>query len=164
MKNPLSIEQSFAYLGLFLGIFPPTALWLRFILEKRGFFGNEDFWFLGIFAVVNLVSAIVGYFSGKSIGKIVRKTESLSWIKMLLLLPFVGILWGILTGGAGGAVFLIFGAIPGAIIGAMVGIVALPFFTIFHRLLKKGEQIDRKHFLPIASAITFSICAFVLGL
>lgn len=164
MKNPLSIEQAFAYFGILLGIFPPAALFLRFILEKRGFFGSEDFWFIGIFAIVNLVSAIVGYFSGKLIGRIVRKTEQMSWIKMILLIPFIGILWGILAGGAGGAVFLIIGAIPGAILGAAVGSFALPIFTIFHRLLKKDEQIDRKHFLPLTFGITLVISAFLLGI
>lgn len=163
MKNPLSIEQAFGYFGILLGAFPPAALALRFIVEKRGIFGSEDFWFLGVFAIVNLVSAIVGYFSGKSIGRIVRKTETFSWLAMILLLPFVGILWGIMAGGAGGAVVLFIGSIVGGILGAAVGSVALPVFTIFHRLLKKDDQIDRKHFLPIAFGITFSISAFILG-
>ncbi len=83
---------------------------------------------------------------------------------MILALPFVGILWGILSGGAGGAVILLFGAIFGAILGGIVGSFALPVFTILHRLLKKGDQIERKHFLPLAFGITFIISAFMLGL
>jgi MFS family permease len=162
MKNPLSVEQAYAYFGVLLGAFPPAALFTRFIIDSGNLRG-EDSWVFGIFAIVSLVSAIVGYFSGKAIGRIVRKVEQASWAKMLLLLPFIGILWGILAGGAGGAVIFVFGAIVGAFLGAIVGSVALPVFTIFHRLLKKGDQIDRKHFLPVAFGITFSICAFVLG-
>jgi hypothetical protein len=162
MKNPLSTEQTFAYFGLLLGTFPPAALFIRFLLDTR--FRPEDAWILVVIAVVNLISAVVGYFSGKLIGKIVRESEKYSWTKMVLLLPFIGILWGILAGGAGGIIIFVIGAIFGAIFGAAVGSFALPVFTIFHRLMKKGDKIDRKHFLPLAFGITFIISAFVLGL
>jgi hypothetical protein len=164
MKNPLSTEQTFAYFGLLLGTFPPAAIAARFILERKAFVVNEDFWFLGVFAIVNLISAVVGYFSGKLTGKIVRESEKASWTKMIVLLPFIGILWGMLAGGAGGIIIFVIGAVFGAIIGAAVGSVALPAFAIFHRLMKKGDKIDRKHFLPIAFGITFVISAFILGL
>lgn len=83
---------------------------------------------------------------------------------MVLALPFIGLLWGGVAGAAGGIVVFIFGAFFGAILGGMVGSVALPLFTIFHRLLKKGESIERKHFLPLAFGITFIICGFIFGL
>lgn len=162
MKNPLSTEQTFAYFGLLLGTLPPAALFTRFLLDTR--FRPEEAWILGVIAVVNLISAVVGYFSGKLIGKIVRETEKASWTKMILLLPFIGILWGILAGGAGGIIIFVIGAIFGAMFGAAVGVFALPAFTIFHRLLKRGDKIDRKHFLPLAFGITFIVSAFMLGL
>jgi hypothetical protein len=121
----------------------------------------------GIFLLlffVNLICAVVGSKSGKSIGRMVRKAETLPWTTMLLLLPFIGALWGIITGGIGGLLIFGIGAIFGGIIAAMVGMVALPAFTIFHRLLKKGEMIERNQFLPIAFGITFIISAFILGL
>jgi len=40
----------------------------------------------------------------------------------------------------------------------------LPALAIFHRSLKKGDQFDRKHFLPVGFGIIFIICAFILGL
>jgi len=163
MKNPLTFEQTFAYFGLLLGIFPPAALFTRFMLDTRSF-RTEDAWIIGIIAIVNLISAVVGYFSGKLIGKIVRESEKSSWTKMIFFLPFVGFLWGIIAGGAGGLIIFIFGAIFGAIFGSAVGSFALPVFTIFHRLLKKGDQIERSHFLPLAFGITFIISAFILGL
>jgi len=83
---------------------------------------------------------------------------------MILLSPFIGILWGIMAGGAGGVIIFLVGAIFGAFIGGMVGGAALPLFLIFHRLLRKGEFIEQKHFLPIAFGITFTICSFILGL
>jgi hypothetical protein len=163
MKNPLSTEQTFAYFGLILGSLPPAALFLRFLIDARNF-RSDDAWILGVFVIVNLISAVVGYFSGKLIGKIVRETEKISWTKMLLLLPFIGIFWGFLAGGAGGVIIFIIGAVFGAILGAAVGSLALPVFTVFHRLLKKGDDIERKHFLPLAFGISLVISAFMLGL
>ncbi len=163
MKNPLSSVQTFSYFGLILGAFLPAAMFTRFLIDSRGL-RNEDIWILGVIAIVNIISSVVGFLSGKLIGKIIREVETYSWWKMLLLLPFIGIFWGIISGGAGGIIILIIGAFFGALLGGMVGSVALPAFTIFHRLLKKGDMIDRKHFLPLAFGITFIICGFILGL
>lgn len=163
MTNPLNTEKTFSYFGLMLGAFPPAAFFIKFAVDTN-LFVREEAWVLGIFFIVNLVSAIVGYFTGKFTGRSVREAESFSWLPMIFLLPFIGMFWGIMAGGAGGAVILIFGAFFGAILGAVVGGVALPIFTIFHRLLKKGEYIELKHFLPIAFGVTFAICSFILGL
>ncbi len=163
MKNPLSVEAAYAFFGLLLGTFPPLAMFVRFFAEK-GIFRGEDFWIVGVLAVINLITAMVGFFSGRVIGRIVFELEKSSWSYMLSALPFIGILWGILAGGAGGVIIFVIGAFFGAALGAAVGSVALPAFTVFHRLLKRGDELDRKHFLPIAFGITFIISAFILGL
>lgn len=163
MKNPIPLNKVFPYFGLMLGTFPPAAIFARFFMESENF-RYEDAWIFGILIVVNLVTAVIGYFSGKLIAKMVSKVENLSWLTMIFLLPPIGILWGIMAGGAGGIIILIFGAVFGALLGAAVGSAALPLFTIFHRLLKKGESIEYKHFLPLSLGITFTICAFILGL
>ncbi len=162
MKSPLSDEQVFAYFGLLLGIFPPVAIFARFFMNAGNFRG-EDFWILGVVAVVNLISAVVGYFLGKVVGKTVGELEKLSWSKMLLILPLIGFLWGALAGGAGGIIIFFIGAIVGAMFGAAVGSLALPAFTIFHRLMKSGDRLELKHFLPLSFGITFIVCAFILG-
>ena len=163
MENPLSVEATYAFFGLLLGTFPPLAMFIRFFGEK-GIFRGEDFWIVGVFAVINLITATVGYFSGKVVGRIAFELEKSSWSYMLFALPFIGILWGILAGGAGGVIIFVIGAFFGAALGATVGSVALPAFTVFHRLLRRGDELDRKHFLPIAFGITFIISAFILGL
>lgn len=163
MKNSLSTVQAFSYFGLALGTFSPAAIFTRFLIDSSALRG-EDVWVLGVLAIVNILSAVVGFFSGKLIGKMVREVENYSWAMMILVLPFIGILWGIITGGASGIIILIVGAFFGAILGAAVGSVALPVFALFHRLLKKGDVIDRKLFLPLAFGITFIICGFILGL
>ncbi len=159
MKNPLTLEKTFSYFGLLLGAFPPAALFLRFAFE-----GKVEGWVFGVMLIINLISAVVGFFSGKIVARLIRHLENNSWSAMLLALPFIGLLWGGVSGAAGGIVVFIFGAFFGAILGGMVGSVALPLFTIFHRLLKKGESIELKHFLPLAFGVTFIICGFIFGL
>ncbi|HSK72884.1 MAG TPA: hypothetical protein VK892_14375 [Pyrinomonadaceae bacterium] len=163
MANPLNFEKAFAYFGLLLGIFPPLAFFIGFFTDAGGFRFNE-IWVFGLLAIVNLLTAIVGFFSGKIVGKWMRELDKYPLGAVLLLAPFIGILWSAVSGGAGGLVIFVFGAILGAFFGATVGGAALPLFIVLHRWLKKGEMIDRRHFLPIAFGITFIICAFILGL
>ncbi|MBA2735590.1 MAG: hypothetical protein H0U50_02265 [Pyrinomonadaceae bacterium] len=162
MKSPLNTEKTYAYFGLLLGTFPPAAFFTKFAIDSRIALGEEA-WIFGILFIVNLISAVVGYFSGKLIAKSVREVEKYSWWAMFLVLPFVGMFWGMMAGGAGGAIIFIFGAFFGAILGALVGGIALPTFTVFHRLLKRGDVIELQHFLPLAFGITFAICSFIIG-
>lgn len=159
MRNPLSIEETYSYFGLMLGAFPPAAMFIRAALE-----GRLAGWVVGVMLVVNLISSVVGYFSGKVIARNIRFLENTSWSLMILALPFLGLLWGILAGAAGGVVIFFVGAFFGGILGGLVGAAALPLFTVLHRLVKKGESIERKHFLPLAFGVTFMICGFILGL
>jgi hypothetical protein len=159
MKNPLSLEKTFSYFGLLLGAFPPAAIFVRFAID-----GRLDGWVFGVMFIINLISAVVGFFSGKLVAKMVRLVEKGSWSSMLLILPFIGLLWGAVSGAAGGVIIFVFGAFFGAVLGGIVGSIALPFFTVFHRLLKRGESIELKHFLPVAFGVTFIICGFILGL
>lgn len=162
MRRPIDTSKAFSYFGLMLGIFPPAAIFAKFLFASTG--KGDRFLIVGFILAMNIITAIVGYFSGKMIGRIVRESETYSWHLMILLMPFVGILWGILTGGAGGAIVFLIGAVFGAAFGAIIGGAAIPVFAIFHRLLKKGEMIELKHFLPVAFGITFTICAFILGI
>lgn len=162
VKNPLTAEKAFAQFGLMLGAFPPMAIFGRFIANTSN--RSEDSWIILLLIFVNFVCAISGYFSGKLIGKMVAETEKWNWAMMILIAPFIGILWGIMAGGAGGIFIFVIGAIFGAMIASAVGGLALPIFTIFHRWLKKGDVIEQNQFLPIALGITFTICAFILGL
>lgn len=163
MHRPLNIDKTFSYFGLMLGTFPPAAIFIKFLFESPNF-RMENLWVVGVIFIINLITAVVGYFSGKLVGKMVRETETYSWWLMIMALPFIGIFWGVMAGGAGGVIVFLFGALFGAMFGAMVGGAGLPVFVIFHRLLKKGDAIESKHFMPIALGITFTICAFILGI
>jgi hypothetical protein len=159
MRNPLDLEKTFSYFGLILGAFPPAAMFIRFAIDAR-----LDGWVFGVMLIINLISAVVGFFSGKVVAKAVRSIEKMGWVSMILVLPFLGLLWGAVSGAAGGIIVFVFGALFGALLGGIVGSAALPVFTIIHRLLKRGESIEMKHFLPVAFGITFVICGFILGL
>lgn len=164
MKSPLATEKALAYFGAMLGLFPPFAIFSRFVFERFRQPGvSDDFWIVPLLLFVNLVCTVVGYFSGKLIGRMVAELEKYSWTGMLLAMPFIGALWGIITGAAGGVFIFVIGAFFGAFIAAIVGIVALPTFSIFHRLMKKGEFIEEKHFFPIALGISSIITALILG-
>ncbi len=163
IKHPLDSRTALAYFGLMLGIFAPATIFGRVVVGNGGG-SNDDLWIIGVLILVNIVSAVAGFISGKFIGTLVKRAEETSWIKMLLLLPLIGILWGIISGGSGGLMFFLFGSVFGAIVGALVGSVALPVFGILHRALKKGDLIELNHFLPIAFGITFTLCALILSI
>ena len=158
MEKPLTTEKAFALFGLLLGIFPPAAIFLKM------FSRSAEPGIVIFFLFINLVCAAAGYFAGKLVGGTMRDLQSYSWSKMLLILPFSGMLWGIVAGGIGGCFIFVIGAVFGAIAAAAVGSVAVPVFTIFHRLLKRGEMIEQKYFLPLAFGIALVISALILGL
>lgn len=162
MRRPLDTNRAFSLFGLMLGALPPAAIFIKFLSESADF-RPENLWVVGVILIINLVTATVGYFSGKLIGKMIKEAETYPWWLMILLLPFIGMFWGVMAGGAGGAIVFLVGALFGAMFGAMVGGAALPVFTVFHRLLKKGDSIELKHFLPLSVGITLVICAFILG-
>lgn len=163
MKNPLDFKKTYSYLGLMLGVFPPLAFFAKWFFESGAINRGEGF-LIFLLLLVNVITAVVGYFSGKFIGRTMQESEKLSWTKMLFVSPFIGLLWGIMSGGAGGVFIFVIGAFFGAILGGIVGAVALPVFATFHRLMKKGEMIEMKHFLPLAFGTVLTICSFILGL
>jgi hypothetical protein len=166
IKKPITTQKAFQLFGALLGTFPPMTLFGMFLANLA----NEtrphpmDNWIIPLLLLVNCVCALTGYFSGKLIGKMVAETEKWNWIYMLLVLPFIGIFWGIMTGGAGGVFIFVIGAFFGAIIASAVGSVGVTTFTLLHRWLKKGDVIESNKFIPIAVGITATICALFLGL
>ena len=162
MENPLTTEKAFSYFGLLLGAIPPAALFGRFLFEADTFNKGEG-WIVLILLLVNIMSAVTGYFSGKLVGKVVLSLEQYPWWAMLFMMPLLGLLWGIVGGGVGGFFFFIIGAFFGAIIGGIVGAAALPVFSVFHRIFKKGDKMDYDEFLPVAFGITLAISALILG-
>ncbi len=83
---------------------------------------------------------------------------------MLPMAAAFGILWALVTGAAGGAIFFGIGAIFGAVCAIPVGIAAFLIFTPIHRLLAHGGMIDARHFWPLALGIVAVITMLILRL
>jgi len=83
--------------------------------------------------------------------------------EIVVVLTFLGIGWGMITGAAGGIFFFGFGAIFGMLFAIPIGAAAVLVFGVVHRLLERGGMIERRHFLPIASAIIGIVSALALA-
>lgn len=163
-RHPISTESAVAGLGLLTGLIPTTAILIR-ILIGEGLPDEPAALAIGLlFGVAIAATSAAGYYSGKVVGRILSELENKPWPLMMLALPFVGIIWGLLSGTLGGIVIFGIGAIFGGSIGALIAPAVLTFFGLFHRILKTGDVIERSRFLPIAFGITLTIAAFILGL
>jgi hypothetical protein len=160
IRHPLKTGKIFSIFGLLLGLFPPAAIFYRMISNSN----NAEPAIIFLFIFVNLTCAVAGYFSGNLIGRMISKAEKYSWSRMILLLPLIGVLWGLIVGGIGGLFIFIIGAFVGAVIAAMVGSVGVTSLAIFHRLLKRGDVMERNQFLPLAFGIVLTISAFILSM
>ncbi|MCO6510458.1 MAG: hypothetical protein J5I65_06660 [Aridibacter famidurans] len=160
LPGAVGYERSFAILGLWTGILPPAAFFLRLATDSPG--DDVGAYFL-ITSLVTSAAAATGYFTGKIVGKIVRELDQFSLPARFAMLPFVGTTWGILAGGAGGAPIFLFGAIPGAVIGAAAGCAALPVFSLLHSALRQGDVIERRHLYPSAIGVAATLAALILG-
>ena len=163
MIHPISLERSFAYFGLMLGSLPPASI-IFAIFSSSGIANRDGTFLIGLMMAANILTAIVGYLSGKLVSDCVRQIREFPMWTQFALLPLIGLSWGAISGGIGGVLILIYGGFVGAILGGLVGLAALPLFVILHRPLSYADTIERKHFLPIASGITLTICGFILSL
>jgi len=159
MRRPVNFEHAFATLGAFLGTFPPAAIYLNIYFRRSGEMG----WGIALFVIANIITAIAGYFLGGIVGKIARIAQNYDWIRMTIFLTVVGATWGMLSGFIGGFVLLIIGAFVGGAIGSVVGAMALPTFSIAHRLLDTAGYLERRQAIALAGGISLTIAAFIFG-
>ena len=161
MKNPLDSRKALGYFGLMIGSLPPLSLAIKVLLSE----GAGMIVFSVLMAVAGILTGIVGLALGRRFAcGALRKMSSFALPNRVALWSVLGLAWGIISGAAGGVVFLLVGSIPGAIIGGMVGAVTVPSMIALHSTVRMGDFIEAKHFLPIAFGITLSLCAFIAGL
>lgn len=161
MRRPISIEPAYALLGMLLGTLPSAVLLARlFYDELRHPYLQWDW--LCLLLAMNLGCCLMGRWMGYKVGGKFSEIQSRSWSRLIFASLYLGLLWGIITGGAGGAVFFGVGARVGALYAAPVGLLAFPLFTVFHRLLSHGGMIDARHLWPLACGISALIAAMVL--
>lgn len=165
MSRQMTPQKAYGVLGLALGTFPPMAIFTKILSSMLNGQGNDGaILFFCLFLVMNLVCALSGYGMGLVFGKAIFDLERSSWTKMFLVLPLIALGWGVITGAAGGLAFFGIGALVAPIFAVPVAFVGFLAFAILHRLLENGGMIERKHLLPLAFGISFTISAFILGL
>jgi len=164
MLQPLSTEEAYRWFGTFLGLFPPFALFTRFIGDQasRDFTASRDLLYYALLCLaMNAVCCLVGRKFGGFLGRKVGDPRSRPWLQFAFCPVFMALLWGLVTGGLGGAVFFGIGAIFGALVAINVALVAFPVFAILHRLISRGGMIEARHTWPLAFGIPLTIAALI---
>lgn len=162
LLDPVPAREAFARFGLFLGLLPPAAIFGRVLLESHD---EKAFLTFVAFAVaMNAVCCLVGRAMARSLARGAEKIERRAWWQMLFLPALLGVLWGIVTGSAGGAVVFGIGAFVGAACAVPVGALAFAVFMLLHRLLARGGMIEERQLWPLAFGIPSVIAAAILGI
>jgi hypothetical protein len=169
LGQPLTTREAYAWFGMFLGLFPPFALFARlaaaFLWHTRGRLATEDtaiFWVL-LFLAMNAVCCLVGRKFGGFLGRELGDPGGRSWPVFVLYSMLMGIPWALITGGAGGAVGFGVGAFFGIAFAVPIAVAAFPAFAILHRLLSRGGMIEEQHLWPLAFGVPLVAAALVLG-
>jgi|SRR5688572_2494832 len=163
MTHPISQTRAFALFGAMLGAFGPLSLGVVLFFGDGRTSGDELLFPL-LFSLANLTTAIVGFFTGRVVGNFVAMTHKFRILSAVPLLVLIGIIWGGVSGFAGGLFLFLIGSLVGAVIGAAFGGVASLMFGVIYRFLQIGGSIERRQFIPLALGTTLILCAFILGL
>lgn len=163
MQTPITSRTAYAFFGFLLGFLPVFSIFAKIIIEAGGV-REENGWLSVLILAASVGTAVAAFFTGRTVARIVERLDSVRWSWYLTALPFIGLLWGAVSGAVGGVFLFIIGSVFGAVIGGMIGALALPVFGALHRALKRGDLIELKHFLPLSFGIVLFVCAFILGL
>lgn len=165
MRRPLPAKKAYALLGTLLGTLPPATIFLKIFSSRFSTdFSDRGFFLFFLCAAMNVVCCLVGRRMGSLLGQQADELRRASWTKALLLYLCMGFGWGIVTGAAGGVLFVVIGAFFGALCASLVGALAFALFGPLHRLLSRGGMIDARHLWPLAYGITLMTVALILGL
>ena len=162
MSCPIDSKKAFAYFGFMIGVMPPFALVLKIVSETMPASRIPGL-FLTLLTVAGTATGVVGYATGRLIPAWVNAISGFALPNRIAFLSLIGLGWGAVSGAVGGLFLFFIGALFGGIAGGVIGAVSLPVLVGMHSLLRSGDFIELKHFLPIAFAITLSLCAFILG-
>lgn len=161
IREPLSNAEALAWFGTFLGLFPPAALFSR--VFHKGISTESDLGVLLVCLVMNFICCVVGRAMGRHLGGKLGNTRERAWPLTLLSALVLGLLWAVVTGGAGGVIVFGIGALFGPICAAPVALVGFPAFMLLHRLLSRGGMIEERQLWPLAFGVPCVIAALILS-
>lgn len=159
LARRLDLSTSLRYFGFAIGTVPTAAILLRlFVMDSSP---KPVVILLAVLATA--VTGLVGYLTAGFTSAALDRVLSTSFLRSLLLVPIIGLAWGIISGAAGGLFLFVLGALVGGVIGGMVAGTGLPLFVGLFNLTAEEGEISVKRFLPIAAGISGSAAALFLG-
>jgi hypothetical protein len=163
LRRPVNVAEAYGWFGLFLGLFPPAAIFCRLFLGEITSNGFEWGW-LALVILMNAVCAVVGRKTARFIAAQLGQPREQPWPLLFAISLLAALAWGVVTGGAGGLVFFGFGAFFGALCAIAVALAAFPAFALLHRLLSRGGMIDEHTLWPLAFGVPAVVAAAILGM
>lgn len=162
LTNPVAMEAAYSQFGLFLGLFPTTAIFLQIFRDIGSLQHSPLLAFLFILAIAG--TAVAGVLTGGIAARAARSAFRYRATVAVSLLPLIGLVWGLVSGALGGIFIFGIGAFFGAIFGALIGTAAVPVFAIIHNFLRRGDAIEKSRLLPVTIGIALTVSAFILAL
>ena len=163
MTHPVDSRKAYSYFGFMIGTMPPMSLAIKVIADGNAAEAIEIF-FVVLLVLASLITGSVGYLSGHLVPATLNAFRDFRSLNRFAMRSLVGFAWGATAGAAGGIMLFVFGAIFAGMAGGIIGAICVPIFTILHDALRRGDVIEIKHFLPVAFALTLSVCGLILGL
>lgn len=159
----MSSVTVFSTFGLMVGMLPLLAIAFKTISVPIRVELHHLF-FLFLLAISTIATGLVGAALGKGVPTTLDAIRKLRTPNQIAALIGTGVAWGAVAGAAGGVFLFLIGALVGAFIGGFIGAIAVPPMAFAYEVLRRGDVMDSRHFLPIAFGISLTISAFILGL
>ena len=161
MSQPVSNSEAFAWFGTFLGLFPPAAMFARFLAPGNNSGTNPLA--LVVCLGMTVICCVVGRAMGRHLGGKLGDTREGAWWTVLLTALLFAFVWALVTGALGGVIVVGIGAIFGAFFAMPVAAVGFPAFMLLHRLLSRGGMIEERHLWPLAFGVPCVIAATIMS-
>jgi hypothetical protein len=166
MLHPLPTEEAYRWFGTFLGLFPPFALFTRFIGDQasRSLPASRDVFYYALLCLaMNAVCCFIGRKFGGFLGRQTGDPRARSWFAFAVVSMLYGLFWGVVTGAAGGAVAFVIGAFVGIFVAVPVALAAFPVVALLHRHLSHGGMIEERQLWPLVFGVPLTIAAMILS-
>jgi len=166
LGDSLTTAEAYAWLGTFLGLFPPFAIFARILggsFSGGGPSGRDFLLWSLLFISMNAVCCFVGRKMGRAVGRRLGDPRALSLPILLMCSLMMAVAWGVVTGAAGGTIGFVVGAIFGVACAVPVALAAFPVFALLHRALPRGGIIESRRLWPLACGIPLVAAAAILS-
>lgn len=90
--------------------------------------------------LIGFLCSAAGVISGAVIGGLMIFIRRIHWSVPIIIAPILGLIWGIITGGAGGFPVFVVGALFGAIVAAPFGVLGFLVFTALYESLARRRN------------------------